>query len=154
MKEIELFYLTHCPYCVKARKAVDELMEENPAFAGLSVKWIEENEEPELAGSRDYYCVPSLFFAGKKLYEASPADDYNAIKGNIRSAFTAALRHKNKTGKARALLPGLFRVFYSLFRPLSGTRPWCWRWSWWSSAARSGRPGSRCCRSSYTGCGR
>ena len=114
MKEIELFYLSHCPYCIKARKAVDELMAENPAFTGLRVKWIEENEEeeltaespafaglnirwieesrePELAGSRDYYCVPSLFFQGKKLYEASPADDYDAIKNNIRSAFTAAL---------------------------------------------------------------
>lgn len=91
MKEIELFYLSHCPYCIKARKAVDELMAETPAFAGLHVKWIEENEEPELAASRDYYRVPSLFFRGRKLYEASPADDYDAIKGNIRSAFTAAL---------------------------------------------------------------
>ena len=91
MKEIELFYLSNCPYCIKARKAVDELMAENPAFTGLRVKWIEENEEPELAASRDYYCVPSLFFQGKKLYEASPADDYDAIKNNIRSAFTAAL---------------------------------------------------------------
>lgn len=91
MKEIELFYLSHCPYCIKARKAVDELTAETPAFTGLNVKWIEENEEPELAASRDYYCVPSLFFQGKKLYEASPADDYDAIKNNIRSAFTAAL---------------------------------------------------------------
>ena len=91
MKQIELFYLSHCPYCIKARKAVDELMAENPAFAGLHVKWIEEDEEPELAASRDYYCVPSLFFQGKKLYEASPADDYDAIKNNIRSAFTAVL---------------------------------------------------------------
>ena len=91
MKEIELFYLSHCPYCIKARKAVDELMAENPAFTGLRVKWIEENEEPELAASRDYYCVPSLFFQGKKLYEASPADGYEEIKENIRAAFTAAL---------------------------------------------------------------
>ena len=28
MKEIELFYLSHCPYCIKARKAVDELKRE------------------------------------------------------------------------------------------------------------------------------
>ena len=69
-------------------------MEEYPAIAGLNVKWIEESQEPVLADSRDYYCVPSLFFAGKKLYEASPADDYNAIKENIRSAFTAALELK------------------------------------------------------------
>ena len=91
MKEIELFYLSHCPYCIKARKAVDELMAENPAFTGLRVKWIEENEEPELAASRDYYCVPSLFFQGKKLYEASPAEGFTEIKENIRAAFTAVL---------------------------------------------------------------
>lgn len=91
MKEIELFYLTHCPYCIKARKAVEELTAESPAFAGLNIRWIEESREPELAGSRDYYYVPSLFCEGKKLYEANPTDDYDAIKGNIRSAFTAVL---------------------------------------------------------------
>ena len=91
MKEIELFYLTHCPYCIKARKAVEELTEEDPAFAGLNIRWIEESREPALAGSRDYYYVPSLFCEGKKLYEASPAEGFTEIKENIRAAFNAVL---------------------------------------------------------------
>ena len=34
MKELEIFYLTSCPYCINARKAIDELTAENPAYAG------------------------------------------------------------------------------------------------------------------------
>ena len=64
-------------------------MEENPAFAGLNIRWIEESEEPELAASRDYYYVPALFYGENKLYEADPAHDYNKIKEEIRSAFAS-----------------------------------------------------------------
>ena len=70
MKEIELFHLDSCPYCINARRAIEELTEENPAFAGISVRWIEESEEPELADSRDYQYVPCIFYGEKKLYEA------------------------------------------------------------------------------------
>ena len=62
MKEIEIFYLAGCPYCKNARKAIAELTEENPAYAGIGLRWIEESEEPALADARDYYSVPSLFF--------------------------------------------------------------------------------------------
>ena len=97
MKEIELFYLTHCPYCIKARKAVEELTEEeykkelHELQGRLNIRWIEESREPALAGSRDYYYVPSLFCEGKKLYEASPAEGFTEIKENIRAACTAVL---------------------------------------------------------------
>ena len=89
MRELELFYLKNCPYCSKARKAIEELREENPAFAALPIRWIEESEEPELAGSRDYYYVPALFYGENKLYETDPAHDYNKIKEEIRSAFAS-----------------------------------------------------------------
>ena len=89
MKELELFYLRGCPYCVKARNAIDQLLEENPAFGEVAIRWIEESEEPELAGSRDYYYVPALFYGENKLYEADPAHDYNKIKEEIRSAFAS-----------------------------------------------------------------
>ncbi len=91
MKEIELFHLTHCPYCVKARKAIEELKKEEPAFSGIPVKWIEETEERELAESRDYYYVPTLYYDGKKLYEAKPFDTYETIRRNIRTAFQQVL---------------------------------------------------------------
>ena len=91
MKEIELFHLTHCPYCVNARKAIDELKEENPEYQEIAIRWIEESEETELANSRDYYYVPTLYYKGEKLYEASPAHSYAVIKKNIKKAFDTVL---------------------------------------------------------------
>ncbi len=91
MKDIEIFYLNGCPYCMKARKAIAELQAENAAYAGLGLKWIEENEDPETADSLDYYNVPSLFFGEEKLYEAKPLHSYEMIKENIRKAFDRVL---------------------------------------------------------------
>ena len=92
MKELELFYLRGCPYCVNARKAITELLEETPAFGEIAIHWIEESEEPALVTGRDYYYVPSLFFRGEKLYEAKPSHGYEDIKGNIRAALERALQ--------------------------------------------------------------
>ena len=91
MNEIEIFYLKGCPYCDSARQAVRELLAETPAYGALSLRWIEENEEAELASSRDYYRVPSLFFEGDKLYECAPLQGYEAIKAHIRAAFDRVL---------------------------------------------------------------
>ena len=91
MREIEIFYLTGCPYCKNAKRAVAELLREEPAYGELALRWIEENEEPALADSRDYYRVPSLFYQGDKLYECSPLHGYDAIKAHIKAAFDRAL---------------------------------------------------------------
>lgn len=91
MKEIEIFYLGYCPYCKNARKAVAELLEENADYARLNIKWIDESLEAELADSRDYYSVPSLFWNGQKLYEAQSSHSYGEIKDNIRAAFQTVL---------------------------------------------------------------
>ena len=91
MREIEIFYLTGCPYCNNARKAVEELLREEPAYGALPLRWIEENEEKALADSRDYYRVPSLFYRGDKLYECSPLHSYAAIKAHLKAAFDKAL---------------------------------------------------------------
>lgn len=92
MKEVELFYLRGCPYCVNARKAITELLEETPAFGEIAIRWIEESEEPALVAGRDYYYVPSLYFQREKLYEAKPAHGYEDIKRNIRAALEYALQ--------------------------------------------------------------
>ena len=91
MKEIELFYLRACPYCRNARRAIDELIAENPAYADISIRWIEESEEPQLAESRDYYSVPTLFWQGEKLYEAHFTHSYGTIRDHIRAAFDRVL---------------------------------------------------------------
>ena len=91
MKQIEIFYLAHCPYCRMARRAVEELSAERGEYAALPIRWIEESEESELADSYDYYRVPAVFCAGEKLYEASPVHGYDTIKSRLRKAFDAAL---------------------------------------------------------------
>ncbi len=91
MHEIEIFYLTGCPYCKNAKRAVTELLAEEPAYSALAIRWIEENQEKALADSRDYYRVPSVFYRGDKLYEASPFQGYEAIKAHLRAAFDQAL---------------------------------------------------------------
>ena len=53
MKEIELLYLTNCPYCKNARKAIDELQGEDPAFREIQIHWIDENQEQDKASSLD-----------------------------------------------------------------------------------------------------
>ncbi len=87
----ELFYLEHCPYCHKARRALEELGKEDPAYAGVNIRWIEESREAELAARYDYYYVPSVFWAGKKLYEASPAQGYEEIRESLRGALDTVL---------------------------------------------------------------
>ena len=92
MKEIKLFYLTHCPYCHNARRAIEELIRDNPAYGDICVVWSEESEKPELAEQYDYYYVPSVFFAGEKLYEAHPSESYEDCRKNMKAAFDAVLK--------------------------------------------------------------
>ena len=91
MKEIEVFYLNGCPYCANARRAVAELKEEDPAYAGIALRWIEEREHPELADKRDYFRVPALFRGEEKLYEADPSHGFGEIRENVKKAFDRVL---------------------------------------------------------------
>ena len=91
MKEIEIFYLRSCPYCRNAQKAIEELRGEKPSYDEITLKWIEESEQPALAEQYDYYSVPSLFYRGEKLYEAHFTHSYDVIKGHIRDAFEQVL---------------------------------------------------------------
>ena len=68
-----------------------ELIAEDPAYGRVAVDWIEESEHPEIAEQRDYYSVPSIFWQGKKLYEAHFTHSYADIKQNIRTAFDTVL---------------------------------------------------------------
>lgn len=91
MKEIKLFYLTHCPYCHNAKKALKELAEADPEYGTIHVKWIEESEESGLAAQYDYYYVPTIFDGDIKLYEADPSESYADCKKNIKAALDAVL---------------------------------------------------------------
>lgn len=89
--KLTLFYLEHCPYCKTARFALEELMEEQPAYRSIPIEWIEESKVTELEGNYSYYYVPTIYCGGRKVYEASPGDDYAVIRNHVKSALDAAL---------------------------------------------------------------
>ena len=91
-KKLTILHLDNCPYCHKARRARNELCEENPAYRGVAVEWIEEERESE-ATSRytDYYYVPTIYAGAEKLYEAHPGDDYVKIKAEVKKALDAVV---------------------------------------------------------------
>ena len=95
MKKITLFYLTDCPFCRNARKALEELKKENPAYGEIEIDWIEESEQPEAAGKYDYYYVPTMYVADKKMYEAKPSESYAACKENVKAVLDAVLYKRN-----------------------------------------------------------
>ena len=68
MKEINIFYLTGCPYCKNAKKAVDEILNEDKKFSEIKINWLEENLKSDIAEKYNYYYVPTIFYGAKKLY--------------------------------------------------------------------------------------
>ncbi len=91
MKTVEIFILPNCPYCVKAKRAVKELVSENEAYSRVSLKWINEAEEADYADEHDYYYVPSVYYDRHKFYEAHPGDSLDRIKDGIRTALDKAV---------------------------------------------------------------
>ena len=71
MKELTYFYLKSCPYCILASQYLAELQKENPAYAAIPIKMIEERENKALADSFDYFYVPCFYIDGKKVAEGS-----------------------------------------------------------------------------------
>ena len=91
MKELTMFYLDDCGYCAKARQALDELLQENPAYAAIPLRRIEESREPALADTYDYYAVPSFFIGKEKLFEAHIGMRYEDIKAAVKTCLDTAL---------------------------------------------------------------
>ncbi|MBR1586020.1 MAG: glutaredoxin family protein [Clostridia bacterium] len=88
---ITLFYLEHCPYCRNAKKAIQELTEENEAYRAISIQWIEESRQPDVAEQYDYYHVPTVFCGNNKLYEATPGESYAQCKAQLQKVFDQVL---------------------------------------------------------------
>ena len=89
MQELIMFHRNDCGYCHKAKRALEELYAENPAYAAVPLTMIEETEQPAVAERYDYYHVPAIFAGEKKLYEAQPGESYDEIKANVRRALDA-----------------------------------------------------------------
>mgnify|MGYP001484109456 CR=1 FL=1 len=85
---MDIFYLENCPHCIRARKWIDELCEENEAYREIDLKWIEESQNEEYASRFDYYYVPCIFDGNHKLHEGV------ASKEIIQNIFDDYLRRK------------------------------------------------------------
>ena len=68
MKPITLFYLEKCPFCKKARAAIEELKKQD-RYKDIEIEMIEESKQPEVADKYDYYYVPTFYIDGRKVHE-------------------------------------------------------------------------------------
>ena len=91
MKEVLMFYLDSCGYCDKARRALEELFAQNPAYRQIPLTRIEESEQPDLADRYDYYAVPTFYVDGEKRFEARIGMSYEMIKDAVREVLDCAL---------------------------------------------------------------
>ena len=91
MSKLTFLYMQGCPYCVKAKKALEELQGENEAYKAIETEWIDEDRNPQLVANLYYYYVPTIYMGGRKLYEAHPSDDYDKIRRSVKAALDEAL---------------------------------------------------------------
>ena len=91
MKKITMFHIEDCKYCDFARKAIEELRAENPAYNDVEIEMINENEHPEIIENYDYWSVPSLFIDNEKIFEAALFMPYETVKDGVKLAFDRAL---------------------------------------------------------------
>ena len=69
MKKITMFTMESCPYCVSARKWMNEIIESDAKYAEIPLTIIDEVEQPELANTFDYYYVPTYYIDEDKVHE-------------------------------------------------------------------------------------
>ena len=92
MKKVTCFYLTSCPYCRQAFRALKELIAENAEYEKVDMEWIEESDHPEISKNYDYYYVPTMFIGNAKHYEARPGESFEECKGHVKEVLDEALR--------------------------------------------------------------
>ncbi|MDD6715646.1 MAG: glutaredoxin domain-containing protein [Firmicutes bacterium] len=91
MKKVTVFVITGCPYCAQARKALKELVSENPEYAKVEFEEINEMEHPEIANEYDYMACPSMFIGKDKIYEAHVGEKYDECKAHVKQVLEAAM---------------------------------------------------------------
>ncbi len=79
-KELKLFILPNCPYCLEVLGWIKELKAENPQYSAIDITLIDEKVKSELAAQYDYYYVPTFFLENVKLHEGGATKEkVNAI---------------------------------------------------------------------------
>ena len=75
MREALYFYLAACPHCKYADKVMTEV-KQNPKYANVEIKEIEESLNEDFASKFDYNYVPTFFIDGVKVFEAQPGSEF------------------------------------------------------------------------------
>lgn len=74
MTELTMFELKQCPFCIRVRGYLDELLAQE-RFKDVRIRYIDEAKEPDLANSYDYYLVPTFYQDSRKLMEGRMTRD-------------------------------------------------------------------------------
>lgn len=85
MKKVLMMVQQGCLHCRRAFELMDQLSKENPQYAQVSVKIVDELQEKEFADALDYWYVPTYFVDGQKVHEGVPSLE------KIQAVFEAAL---------------------------------------------------------------
>ena len=75
MKELLFFKILSCPYCKAAEGWIEELTAENPAYAAINIRRVDEQAEADFANSFDYFKVPTFYLSGEKLHEGAASKE-------------------------------------------------------------------------------
>ena len=86
MKPVIMFVTEWCPYCKKALAWMDAIKKQNPEYAGIDIKIIDEELQPDIAKQYTYYYVPTYYVDGVKVHEGV------ASKNTILGIFEKALK--------------------------------------------------------------
>lgn len=70
MKPLDVFILKRCPYCIKAKLHIENLLKQEK-YQAINIRYIDERQEKELAKTYDYYYVPAFYVDKTKLYEGA-----------------------------------------------------------------------------------
>ena len=71
-KEVLMMVMAGCPHCRRAFEMMETLRAANSAYQGVTVKVVDETQEPAFAETLDYYYVPTFFVDGVKVHEGRP----------------------------------------------------------------------------------
>lgn len=85
MKPVTMFVTDWCPYCNQTYPWLEELKQEDPRFANIEVRIVDEEREPEISKQYDYYYVPTFYVDGVKVHEGVPSKEI------VRNVFEKAL---------------------------------------------------------------
>lgn len=69
MKPVIMFVTEWCPYCKKALAWMENIKKQNPQYAGIEIKIIDEELQPDIAKQYNYYYVPTYYIDGVKVHE-------------------------------------------------------------------------------------